>query len=147
MNDSVKVWWQSKIIWAQIFAVVFAVADTLGLKLSETLGVTQEGVLATVMTIVGVLTVVMRWGPSSEVVSTKTQAVSANRLRSGAALGLMMPPADGGSDNALDADSPTPAAEPMQTSELGGVPFSGGALREEAKRRPASPMSPRRPRK
>jgi uncharacterized membrane protein len=72
MNNEVKVWWQSKIIWTQIISMLFAVASAFQFDLGERLGLSQEEFLAGLMVVVGILTTVLRWGASATVVGTET---------------------------------------------------------------------------
>jgi uncharacterized membrane protein len=134
MND-VKVWWQSKIIWAQVLAILFAIADTFGLKLSEELGLTQEGLLATVMTVIGVFTIFRRTQDPKQLVKSDTAKAIAH---------TQAQDISHAADGALTSVS-GPAAEP----------FSGEALRQQELydppiRAPKSPVGrggtrPRRP--
>ena len=59
MND-VKPWYESKIIWAQIIAIVFAIAAIFRFDVGAMLGMDEAKLLALVMMIVGVATVIFR---------------------------------------------------------------------------------------
>ncbi|KQS50977.1 hypothetical protein [Sphingomonas sp. Leaf198] len=52
-----KTWWQSRTIWLQLVAVLFAVLGPLGLLPH---GLDQEDVISIIMAIVGIVTIVLR---------------------------------------------------------------------------------------
>lgn len=76
MNE-VKVWWQSRIIWAQIIGILFAVASTLKWDLGEMLGLSQEELLAGVMTVIGVASIILR-RRATEVIASSAEVKEAN---------------------------------------------------------------------
>lgn len=59
MTDT-KPWYASKIIWAQIILIVFALAGIFQLDVGGALGMDEEALLGLVMTIVGVATAIFR---------------------------------------------------------------------------------------
>lgn len=68
--NNVKAWYESKIIWAQIVSIVFAVASVVSFDVGAALGMDEDKLLALVMTVVSVATVIMR-GRSTAVISSK----------------------------------------------------------------------------
>lgn len=68
MTSEVKYWWESKIIWAQIIAAVFAVLKLVNWLPTD---LDQADVVAAVMLIVTVATAILRLGKTADVAVTK----------------------------------------------------------------------------
>jgi hypothetical protein len=124
-NSDVIPWYASKIIWAQIIAVVFGALTYLWPGLVEEIGISQEEALTFVLVVVAVFTGIKRYGPTPDVTSTaaKAQALMSANLRPEEPT----PPAGHEAVETLAPEAPTTAASPHR--------FSGAGLQREARRR------------
>lgn len=66
MNNT-KAWWQSRTIWVALVSVLFAILGGTGV-LPE--GLTEDGVVETIMGIIGILIVVFRIGATDAIGKT-----------------------------------------------------------------------------
>ncbi len=66
-----KPWYESKIIWAQIISILFAVAGIARLDIGGLLGLDEAALLSLVMTIAGVATVIFRVGVTQPIEAKK----------------------------------------------------------------------------
>lgn len=79
-----KVWWQSRIIWVQIVAALFAILSAFGLLPS---GVDQEQVVAGIMAVVAIVTAVLRMRSTHTIAKPAVDPAKAGPLL---ALALML---------------------------------------------------------
>lgn len=67
MESAMKTWWQSRTIWAQLVALAFMVGQGMGWWPQS---LTEEGVVTGVMSVIALLTIVLRLNTSKAIGSS-----------------------------------------------------------------------------
>lgn len=70
-------WYSSRIIWAQIVGIVFALSSAFGLDLGSKLGMNNDQLIGAILTLVPVITVIIRVvNPTPPVTGTQAGATA-----------------------------------------------------------------------